>query len=207
MTALARSPDSSVPDEPLTSAKGVWGAACPGLGRPSVRHEPFRNANSLTQLTNPNGTQMNDNHALRARAVQLSRTGRSARQISKILQDEGFKAGSSRASVDRMLRGERGPIRSPRAAQTAQRTQPAPVSQPPAAELAEPELYVPDDDAIDAHVDAIAEFIDRRVDAAVAAELADAATLKDRLQNRGGAAGWPVCLSCGLHVPPNEGRS
>lgn len=149
---------------------------------------------------------MNQN-GLRHRIETLARTGRSAGAIARILAAEGFQDGASRASVGRVLAELRGPVRSARVTQAAQRAQPTPVSQAPAAETAEPEPYVPDDEATARHAEAIAEFIDRRVDEAVAAELADAESLKDRWQNRAGAAGWPVCSNCGLHMPPKGAQS
>jgi len=73
----------------------------------------------------------------------------------------------------------------------------------------EPELeelaaheYWPDEEAIDAHVEALAEWIDVRVDAAVAAENDDPTALEPRLRELASAAGWPVCAECGQHVAP-----
>ena len=129
----------------------------------------------------------------------LARAGRDQRQIAQVL-------GVSKGFVSSVLRA---PWRTPNAAPqrpSVPVSAPRPPSVPTPPPAPENGGYVADDDAIAAHVTALAELVDRRVDAAVGAELADPEALADRWANSAADAGWPVCPQCGQHVRP-EGES
>lgn len=134
--------------------------------------------------------------ALRAAGV------RSARAISAALTAEGY-TGCSPTTIKRRLREPRAQAPTKPVARPVARPAPTPSPSTPSTP-SPPAGYVADDDAIAAHVTALAELVDRRVDAAVGAELADPEALADRWANSAADAGWPTCPTCGQHVRPQE---
>lgn len=70
----------------------------------------------------------------------------------------------------------------------------------------EPDDYVEDPDAVDSYVAELAEWMDRRVDRAVAAELVDPVATAQRLERLAATAGWLTCATCGQHMPPDGGK-
>lgn len=139
--------------------------------------------------------------------VESLRAGgvRSARAISEALIREGHRS-CSESQVKRYLRGLRGepalPVSRPWPAPTPASTPSLPST--PSQRGPETDTYVPDHQAIGEHAVAIGELIDRRVDAAIDAELEDPVALADRWRNRAEAAGWPNCAACGQPTRPEE---
>ncbi len=134
------------------------------------------------------------------RLNQLAATHLSGARISAQLQAEGHKV--SRATVNRRLgelRGSRTRAAHSAHAQVSKRE--------PLPKLAEPpeDAYVSDDTAIAEHVAAIGELIDRTVDAAVAREVGDAESLRDRLDAVAERAGWLRCGTCRGFFRPSDG--
>lgn len=123
-------------------------------------------------------------------ALEMLRRHMPQREVAK-------KLGISKSTVARLAGQMKPAKRAPRSLPESPIQAPQPL----------PDDYVEDPDAVDSYVAALAEWMDRRVDRAVAAELVDPVATAQRLERLAATAGWLPCATCRQHMPPDGGKN